>query len=421
MRRIALIALAVALVGCAPDPTSPEEGSNEPHWETADTQALQTSLDEATGLEAVADNCHRMGLDALAAMPEENVVFSPTSWCMMLGMLGSGATGDAAAQTEAALGASGDDANTALNALITALAAFEGDPADVDTEELPAEPVVHRAAQLVVDTGFETKPEYVETLGEFYDSGLLRADLSDEATKEVLDEWVQEHTGGLVEESAIQPSEDLLLALQDALFFASAWSSPFPEPSGEMDFTNSDGSVASLPLVTELRRMDYAEVNGWQAAQIPYDGGFVATFYLPTVDGDDLTPDLRDQLLEAMEPVLVDFAMPEFSLASTTEVLPLMAEQWDLGAYGDPNAKPLEGIQEGQGLAVGEVTQQARIDVTSTGTVAAAVTETAVTGTSNAIPDETLHLTRPFHMTITHEESGVDLFQVAARQLESTS
>lgn len=377
----------------------------------------QFTLDDAEAFDAVRDACTRMGLTTLAS-DDDNVVFSPLSLCMALGMLSGGATNEARAELEQLFGAPIDDVQVALNALAGELQAFEVDPATVDEDDLPESPAVHRATNVVVRPDLPVEQDYLDSLSRYFDSTLMQADLSSAQSKPLLDEWVREHTGGRIEESAMQPNPDLVLVLQDALLFAAAWQWPFNPSHSTFTFHNEDGSTAEVDQIGHLRSLQYAEVDGWQAARVAFTSDFTASFILPPADGGELTSAVRSDLLEAMQEQMVSFSFPRFQLEGKTELLPLL-DAFGIDSLTQPDSRPLDGIADvGPPLFLGQAAQQAVIDVGEAGAVAAAVTELGVEAVSAPMVEVTLVLNRPFYLLITHDETTTDLFQTAVRNLD---
>jgi serpin B len=151
---------------------------------------------------------------------------------------------------EALIGAAGPDRSDAINALTGTLQALDGDPGVVQDEELPQTPVVHRADRLVLDDSLIVKQPFVDALARSYDAPAETTDLSSDVGGAVLDAWVEEHTGGLVPQSAIVPGPELRLVLQDAIVLAARWESPFPAALTEPDrFTLPSGEVVSVDMM----------------------------------------------------------------------------------------------------------------------------------------------------------------------------
>lgn len=412
---VILILAAVLVAACSPG-GGDTPGSGGAADLQSDVEHVQVSPGDASGFETVVERCTAMGLTALAFEAQDNMVYSPLSWCMALGMLAGGTTNAARDEVEAAFGVSVEEAQEALNALAGELAAFEADPGSIDDDELPESPAVHRATNVVVHEGYEVKEDYLDSLARYFDAGMMEADLTSPESKEILSEWVRHHTGGRIEESAIEPNPDLVMVLQDALLFAAAWDREFQPSTSTMEFTNLDGSVASVDQISDLREIDYAETEGWQAGRLGLGADFTATFILGPDAEAELTPERRAGLLGGLEPVMVDLVFPKFELEGTTELRDLMP-QLGLRSLLDGGTLPLEDIAEGDKLHVGQAAQQAMIKVSESGVVGAAVTEIGVEAESAPVPGATLHLDRPFYLLITHTDTDTDLFQVAVRDL----
>ena len=171
----------------------------------------------------------------------------------------------------------------ALNALLTSLEKFDGDPGSVDEGNPPRKPVMHPANGLFVDTGVTTGAAYLETLARHYGTGVYPVDFSDEAaTKPAIDAWVDKNTGGRIKEAPAEYDRRNTFSLLNALYFAAAWSVPFdPNNTSDLPFTTADGKQITAPAMHNLLPMKYAEGRGWRGVDLPYAEGFVMRLVLP--------------------------------------------------------------------------------------------------------------------------------------------
>lgn len=378
----------------------------------------QVTPAKATGLPKVTDATNRLGLMMLSKTPTGvNQVVSPSSLATALAMLAAGADGKTLAELEAALGATGEARVDAFAALRGALASLDGDPALVQNKELPENPLVHLAAQVVVKDGFEVNDSYLKALADGFGAGVQRADLSGEAGKKVLSEWINHHTGGLIKETAITPNPDLRLVLQDAILLAARWQAPFkPEATGDHPFTKADGSEVLVPTMISDHSFAYAEVDGWAGVRLPYVGGrLYADVVLPPVgkspsDIDPATLTKLSQKLGAATPEPVDLWLPKLDLKS--KPLDLKDTFAGLGFTAvscEGSDIDFSGISE-KSLCVQQAMQQAVLTVDEDGTKAAAVTEIGMAETALIIPEHTLHLDRPFLVRIADGDTDWTLF-----------
>lgn len=412
-RRLLPLAVAGALVSAACGAGAEAEELR------SDVDRTQVDPAGAEALPAVVAATDALGVDLVALAPEgENVVASPASAVVALAMLGEGAQGESAAELDALLGAVGTDRTDAVNALSAALTPWAGDPAVVQEEELPEEPVVHVANNVVIDDDAEVVSAYLDTLASGYGAGVQSTDLAGSDGKEVLDAWVRENSGGLMEESAIEPNADLRLVLQNAVVLAGRWESPFtPEATSSQPFTLADGTEVDVDTMHKKSYLSYAEVDGWQAVRLPYTGGgLYADVLLPPEGADvaDADADLLGQFaaeLAIAESVELELAMPKVDIDTEADLLPLLQEH--APSLISAASADLTGISTQQPpLFIGQAKQQAVLVVDEEGTVAAAVTEIgAEAGSAPAAAPIEFIVDRPHLIRIAVDVDSVDGLQ----------
>jgi len=378
-------------------------------------QARHTiAVEQASGVPDVVGATDRLGMDLLALTPaENNAVTSPASAVVALAMLGEGARGVTAEELDALLGASGPERTDAVNALTGELASLDGDPAVVQEDELPETPLVHVANNVVVDDDAEILAEYLDTLAVGYGASVQSTDLGGADGKAVLDTWVDEHTGGLIEESAIVPTADTRLVLQNAVLLAARWDAPFEVADTRPRPFDVAGESVEVDTMAVTEPFGYAEVDGWQAVRLPYTGGELHTDVILPPQGSspaDLDTDLLGRIqvgLAEVEPRPVELHLPKVDLETKADLLTLLEERApSLVAEAD-----LSGMSP-SGLFVSQAAQQATLTVDEEGTVAAAVTEIAGDESAAQPPDDLvqMHVDRPFVIRIAHTPTDWSLF-----------
>ncbi len=414
------LTLCASLAGCAS--AAPDERILR-----ADDVSVRTmTLTEAAGLAEVVAAARELGVASLAlAGRDHNVVLSPASLATALAMLAEGARGDSLAELDTALGATGEVRRDAFAALRGSLSALDGDPAAATADELPDRPILHLADQVVVDEGFEVREDYLAALAATFDAGVQHTDLGSDAGKDVLDAWVREHTGGLIEKSAMKPDPDLRVVLQDAVLLAARWRLPFdPVATGERPFTRSDGTIADVETMDSGARTEfaYAQSRGWAGVRLPYTEALHADVLLPPrgIDPADVTAELLADITEALDtasPAPIAVSMPTLDISEDpTDLLPLLPAlglaTLPCGAAGTD----LSGIALEPGdLCIQQAAQQAVLRVDEEGTVAAAVTELGVAEVSAPLIERELIFDRPFLFTVSHDDTGWPLFLAAVR------
>lgn len=398
---------AVVLTACGgqpgPPPTPLDSAEVRVHVGPAQAAALPD-------LVAAAD---ALGLALVGAAGTATTVTSPASLQVTLSMAAEGSEGQTLAELEALIGANGQERTDGINALSTALADLEGDPAAAQGDELPANPVVHRASRLLLDDSLTVQQTFIDALARSYDAPAETTDLNAADAREILDAWVDEHSGGLVPRSAITPGPELRLALQDAVVLAARWEQPFrAELTRPHPFTLASGEQVEVDLMAtgEPRATAYAQVDGWQAVRLPYTGDRLTADIILPPEGSAptaLSPSVLDELkvgLDGQEGRLVVLQMPVVHASTSLDLLPFLADRVPAaleGGFGGISDEP---------LLITQLTQQGVLTVDEEGTVAAAVTEMGMAGSAEPDPSVTLTVDRPYLVRIADGRTGWPLF-----------
>ncbi|MFD6448356.1 serpin family protein [Promicromonospora sp. NPDC060204] len=407
-------AAVLTLTACGP---AADEG-----LERSDAARVTVTVADAPASADAVVATEELGLLALraTASPKDNALVSPASLSFALALLAEGARGETATALDAALGASGEDRTAAYNALTAELAKHDGDPGVAQDDDLPDRPVLHLANQAVLDDQLAVEPAYLDALASAFDAGVQRTDLGTSTGKRVLDAWVNHHTGGLINESAIQPDPMLRLVLQNAILLAARWDTPFQEhATRDEDFTGPEGT-GPVEMLHGTESWGYAEHDGWAAVRLPYGEAFHSDVLLPPegTDPADVAPGTLTALTTALDdaaPRLVELAMPTLELEPPTlDLAPALDAAGVGGLYDAPD---LTGISTAEPLRVSQAMQQAYLRLDEDGTVAAAVTEigVATSGAPAGGPAVRMTVDRPYLLRIAHTETHLPLFLAAVR------
>ncbi|KRF05044.1 hypothetical protein ASH00_11375 [Arthrobacter sp. Soil782] len=399
-----LAAEVLVLTGCG-SPALPEQ-------RIADVEREAVLLtDHPDAVSALRDSSYRIGAAMLAADPEGNQVTSPVSALAALAMLRIGARTTTAEELDAVLGFPADHRDEAMNALLTDWAAHDGAPGSVDEEEPPEEPLLHLADGIFVAEDFALREAFLEPLAEHYGAGVYPVDYRGGGAQADLNAWVAHHTGGRIKQAPLHPTPDTVLNIINTVYFAAAWEDPFdPGNTSPGPFTTSDGEVET-PLMHSLLPLAYAEADGWQGVDLPYNNGFVMRLILPA-HGSAPIPDAGtleeiNAALDAAPEAMVALTLPSWEHTydvDLLEVLTTMGLKETLGPAPD-----FSGIGSGA-LFIAGAAQSATITVAEKGTIAAAVTQMAMAGSAPPPPDIELVFDRPFLYQILHEDTGMPLF-----------
>lgn len=356
--------------------------------------------------QAMVEASIRLATRLVALGEGENVVTSPVSLQLALAMLREGALGEVAAEIDAAAGLSGD--SEVVADLRAALAEYDGDVAGIDPDNPPDEPLLYVADAVAVQPGYPVVPEFLERVVAYHRAQVFEADFAAGTAEPVIDAWVDEETGGLIEKGPAELTPDTRVVLLDAVTFGASWRSEFaPEDTRDQAFRLADGSEVEVAMMHQAPTVRYADGDGWVAAELPYTEGFAMRVVLPDSGavGVEQWVAAHAALDAAGEQPLL-LTMPRWETDTTLELTESL-DSLGLGRLVDP-AGGLDGIFSG--AFVSAVAQSAVITVAEKGTVAAAVTEIVVAESAALTPEIDLVLDRPFEYQVVHSGTGLVLF-----------
>ena len=404
---LSLLLLPALLAGCAPSAAwRPSAGvkalttAEEFPGDRADFQP-QPEADAAIGA---------LGAELLRAVrvPGENTLLSPLSITLALSMTANGAAGDTLAELEALLGAEVDVLNENAGSLLDDYLALEG-----GTESAIAN-------SLWMDDSLAAGEGFLDRCTAFYRAEVYQADLPTEETRDAVNDWIGQVTRGMIPRMLQEPPrEDAALLLVNALYMKNTWEEEFDaNDTHPRIFTAADGTETELDFLHNgVRRERYFVTEDAAGVVLPYDDGrlgFLAVLpdgeldsWLEGLDGETFS-----RLLAAAEETEVALRLPKFEAewgGSLTGALRALG----LDTAFDPAKADFSsmGTSNGMPLFLASVDHRAKIEVTETGTEAAAATVVTMAGESAPMePPAELTFDRPFCYAIVDLERGVPLF-----------
>ena len=376
-------------------------------------------------LEAQARLAHHL----LRSTGEANGVVAPFGAYLALSMLAQGARSHTALAFDQALGLSGAERASEVADLRGELARYDGDPTLAAAATLPDRPLLHLASRLAFTDQLDLNLDFSDSLTRTFGSVTERVDFTTPQGADALNTWVRQHSGGLVERSAVLPSRDLALVIQDVAVLAARWRQPFMTAltTDRPFYPGARGkrSIQVPTMVGSSTSWQVAEREGWLGVRLPYSEGFVADVLLPPADGSDpaqIEPFLIEELRSALDtvsttrsaPRRVEVYLPRINLAPPP--LDLRAGITALGLAQLFDRPDLSGITSTIPVEVSQATAQTRLVMAEAGTVAAAVTEIAMRA-RGVVPAETVQVqvNRPYLVRIGHVATGLTLFLAVVR------
>ena len=389
--------LALALLAACGSPSEPAPA------ELVDLPRPLTSSEER-----VVARSNAFGLElarqVVARDDRPNVVVSPFSASMALGMTLNGAGGgtfDAMRSTLGFEGLSQEEINAAYRGLLDVLG-------DLD-------PAVRFDVANAIWANREVAfhPAFFDAVAQAFDATAEARDFRDPATLADINGWVRSNTGGLIDSILDALDPDLAMLLVNAIYFEGSWTTRFdPADTRRQAFTREDGTTVQV----DMMHLDGVELpmgggDGYAAVELPYGGrAYSMVVLVPWGDGTardliaGLDADAWDAVLDGLAPREVDLlALPKFEL------------EWDGWLNDALKAMGMDVAFDGRAdfsrmsdaaLCIDFVRQKTFIEVDEEGTRAAAVTAVGVRPTSfNGVVAD-----RPFVFAIRERLSGTILF-----------
>jgi serpin B len=407
---MALILLALA--ACAQPASGNVLKSDKPR-DTA-PQAGQTDL--TTLVEGNSD----FAFELYQALKDEegNLFYSPHSISLALAMTYAGARGETEQQMADTLHflLAQDDLHRAFNTLDIELASRGEGAQGKDGEGFRLNIV--NAIWGQKDYQFLT--EFLDTLAENYGAGLRLLDFisAPEESRITINEWVSDQTEERINDLIPQGAINFLtrLVLTNAIYFNAAWQYPFEESdTRDGTFYRLDGGEVTVPMMHQIEEFGYAEGDGYQVVELPYDGGELAmVILLPRLDRfEDFESSLDSQQVAAMIPDLecrqVILTMPKFEFESEFSLKKTLAAMGMPVAFSD--GADFSGMTGGRELLISDVIHKAFVSVDEAGTEAAAATAVIMRATALPIGEPVeVSLDRPFLFIIRDIGTGAVLF-----------
>ena len=349
---------------------------------------------------------------------EGNLFYSPHSISLALAMTYSGARGETAQQMADTLQfmLEQDRLHPAFNWLDAELAR-RGEGAEGKDGEGFRLNIVN-AIWGQKDYGFLSA--FLDVLAENYGAGLRILDFIAETEKSrlTINDWVSNQTEGRIEDLIPQGAIDRLtcLVLTNAIYFNAAWEHSFNgKITTDGPFYLLDGGQVIVPMMKQTESFGYIEGEGYQAIELPYDGGELSMVILLAEAGnfqafeEGLQAQQVDAIISGLQPARVTLTMPKFEFDSEFSLKDALADMGMPVAFtGGADFSGMTGNRE---LFISDVVHKAFVAVDEAGTEAAAAT--AVIMSRTAAPGEPpmeVTIDRPFIFLIRDIDTGAILF-----------
>ena len=338
----------------------------------------------------------------------ENRMVSPLSVSTALSMALNGASGTTLTAIQKTLGLDGltkDEINTISHDLAVALQ--KADP----------NVVMNIANSIWIRKNFTVLDPFITANQTYYDAQVSKLDFNTAALS-TINKWVSDKTNGKIPTILSSISDNEIMFLINAIYFNGKWKYQFEtSKTANEKFICEGQKFVFVPMMKMDNSFGYSEQSGFKALKMPYGSDKFQMILLLPEEGT--TPDKLAANLNSEK-----WATLNAALQTKTKLpvwIPKWKFSWDITLNGilsslgmdvafDPNKSNFSGINADNQLYITKVIHKTYIDVSESGTEAAAVTSVGVGVTSMPVNPPSFYLIRPFLFFITEEDTGAILF-----------
>ena len=365
-----------------------------------------------------------------------NLMISPVSVSLALGMTMNGAKGDTRTEMEKVLG----DTLTAeqLNAYYAGWSEKLLSPAFYEEISLTADgrkdyiteeyfPITLANAIWIKDNEAQIRvpQSFLQTTADYYRAGFFRAPF-DRTTVDDINGWCDEHTNHMIPAVIDGLEERSVMVLVNALTFEDDWQTPYQKFAVEPGYFNPAEGEAHEVLMMHGNEKCYLQSDQATGFIKPYwDQRYSFAAVLPNEDItlDEYIAGLDGEALSALlsgrEKTDVITMMPRFSFDYESELAKTLQTLGMETAFRAGTAD-FTGLNEAEGIYtwIDEVIHKTHIEVNEVGTKAAAVTAVVMRGGGMYDPEvKQVLLNRPFLFMIIDNETNLPLFIGAVKDV----
>uniref|UniRef100_A0A3P8ZRP3 Serpin domain-containing protein n=1 Tax=Esox lucius TaxID=8010 RepID=A0A3P8ZRP3_ESOLU len=348
---------------------------------------------------------------------DENIIFSPLSVALALGMVELGARGASLTEIRQALGFSHLPKDVEFSMLQNLTGALYEDDARY---------IIRLANSLFLQSGVTFNPTFLRLMRKLFRAEVETVDFSESAAvAEQINGWVENHTEGKIRDllSADDFSSVTRLTLVNAVYFRGSWKNQFrPENTRTFSFSKDDGSEVQTLMMYQQGEFYYGEFSDgsseaggvYQVLEMPYEGEDMSMLIvLPRqeVPLAALEPIIKAPLLEEwannVKRQKVEVYLPKFKVEQKIDLRETLQ---DLGIKKIfTKDADLSAMTDGKDLFIGKAVQKAYLEVTEEGAEGAAGSGMiALTRTLVLYPQ--VMADHPFFFVIRNRRTGSILF-----------
>ncbi len=373
----------------------------------------------AADMTALVDGNTTFGFDLyrILSKTEGNIFYSPYSISAALAMTYAGAKGDTAKHMADTLHFTLPQSrlHTAFNSLDIEMSKRGEGARGKDGKGFR----LHVVNAIWGQKNYSFLPSFLDVLAENYGAGLRIVDFIQETEKSrtKINTWVSDQTEDrikdLIPAGAIDTQTRLVLT--NAIYFNAAWLNQFSaSATANAPFHMIDGKDKTVPMMKQTESYGYAEGDGYQAVELPYDGRALSMIVLLPRAGQftsfqgSLDAQKVKGIIGTLKNKQVALTMPKFQFDSEFSLKKaLVALGMEVEFTSDADFSGMTGNRD---LFISDVIHKAFVAVDEKGTEAAAATAVIMSVTAMPLQPVEVTVDRPFIFLIRDVKTGAVLF-----------
>ena len=350
----------------------------------------------------------------LSGAGEENRVYSPLNVYMALAMLAEVTGGESRAQV---LNLLGSDSLESLRSQASDLWNDHYCDDGATTSIL--------ASSLWLDEGISYNQDTLHTLADTYYASTFQGQMGDAAFTQALRDWLNEQTGGLLQDQIGELTLDrqTILALATTIYFRAKWAGEFREENTVQGIFYGVTGDETVDFMRKKITSSYYWGENFGAVGLPLANGAGSMWFLLPDEG--MSPEGLLQDAETMDflrshgaweqskQLSINVSIPKFDVSSQLDLLEglTMLGVTDVTDPNRSNFSPLVAEPMDDPVVLSEAKHGVRVAIDEEGLTAAAYTVMAMDTSSAMPPDDTMDFVvdRPFVFAVT-DDLGLPLF-----------
>jgi serpin B len=402
---MAILVVSQTIIGCHDSTTSPPQSPTKtPPTKTA-TQSQTVTASNAFGLSLLA-NLNTSDKDS-------NVVISPLSVSMALGMTMNGAAGATHDSMQSVLGFSGMTDTSIDQSYLGLINELNG--LDPSTAFTLANSIWYRQT-------FAVEPAFLNLNETYFDAAVRPLNFNDPAAAGTINAWVDSETNGKIPAIVDPPiSDSTMMYLINAVYFKASWVYQFDSSQTQQDPFIMQGPTTPnelVPMMYQSKTFLYYQNQSLQMVDLPYgNGNYRMTVMLPEGDIDafvsGLNPTSWTSWINGLDSAKMWLYLPRFTVTCNFELSSALSAMGMSTAFSRVKAD-FSGISDAPGLHIDKVNHKVYIKVGEMGTEAAATTSVITVFPEDVVlpPPGTVEMVvnHPFVFVIRDASTGTILF-----------